>query len=190
MPTVRVVFNDEDVMTVDLDKECHVVGRHEECDIHIDNLGVSRQHARFMRSGAFYYVEDLNSANGTFVNGDQVKRHNLNNGDVVGIGKYFLHYTEDGGSAPLDGAGPVDTALPGSANTMEMDSDNIRQRMEEMRNQSSTGSQPEAGSTADAEIKAREAEIEELRGSLKTTRILLVVAVLAAIGAIVGLILK
>jgi pSer/pThr/pTyr-binding forkhead associated (FHA) protein len=69
MSSIRVLFNGEDVMSTELDKEFYVIGRQEGCEIRIDNLGVSRNHARLMHDAEGFYVEDLGSSNGTYVNG-------------------------------------------------------------------------------------------------------------------------
>lgn len=60
-----------------LDRENSVLGRHPECDIVLDVQAVSRQHAKIVRAGADYYVEDMQSRNGTFVNGEKVEQRQL-----------------------------------------------------------------------------------------------------------------
>jgi pSer/pThr/pTyr-binding forkhead associated (FHA) protein len=59
------------------------------------DLGVSRRHFRLSRQGDQFYVEDLNSVNGTVVNGQRVPSHNLHplrNGDVIALGKMELRF--------------------------------------------------------------------------------------------------
>jgi sigma-B regulation protein RsbU (phosphoserine phosphatase) len=69
-----------------LERESAVLGRHPDCDIVLDSGAVSRQHARVTCVGGNYYVEDLNSRNGTFVNGRAVNdRQLLSDGDQLGI---------------------------------------------------------------------------------------------------------
>ena len=63
-----------------------IVGRHPECDIVVDVGAVSRQHAKFVKNGAHYMIEDLGSRNGTYVNGDIVRgRQSLREGDKVQV---------------------------------------------------------------------------------------------------------
>src|SRR5687767_14373455 len=74
------------------------VGRAEDCEVRIDNLGVSRHHCEIARQNGFVVLRDLQSNNGTFVNGNKVEAHNLNTGDVITIGKYSLEFV--GGPPP------------------------------------------------------------------------------------------
>ena len=57
-----------------LEKEATVLGRHPECDIVLDSGAVSRQHARITAAGDEFYVEDMQSRNGTLVNGRPIRR--------------------------------------------------------------------------------------------------------------------
>jgi pSer/pThr/pTyr-binding forkhead associated (FHA) protein len=79
------------------------VGRSEDCEVRIDNLGVSRHHCEIVNKEGFYLVRDLGSNNGTFVNGGKVDVHSLNNGDVITLGKYSLEY--QGPAPPAQGGG-------------------------------------------------------------------------------------
>ena len=63
-----------------------LVGRQADCQLVLRDSRVSRQHARIVREGENYVVEDLNSRHGIFVNGTQVKRYELNNSDSVEFG--------------------------------------------------------------------------------------------------------
>lgn len=64
----------------------YVLGRHQDCDIWIGDDGVSRRHARILRQGDGHVLQDLASANGTFVNGARVKRHQLHDGELIQLG--------------------------------------------------------------------------------------------------------
>ncbi len=64
-----------------------VLGRGLDCDVVFDEVSVSRQHARVTRRRDIYYIEDLNSANGTFVNGRRARRAQLRDGDVIMLGE-------------------------------------------------------------------------------------------------------
>ena len=86
-----------------VDQKEVVIGRDGGSDIQIDNIAVSRAHARITREDSHitkgpddYFVEDMNSINGTFVNGQKVSKKLLNTGDEITIGKYFLRvYFDD-----------------------------------------------------------------------------------------------
>jgi len=69
-----------------IEAERSVLGRHPECDVVLDSAAVSRQHACIIRDGGDFYVEDLHSRNGTFVNGNQIQgRRLLQDGDRLGV---------------------------------------------------------------------------------------------------------
>jgi pSer/pThr/pTyr-binding forkhead associated (FHA) protein len=71
-----------------------VIGRDPSSDIVIDNLGISRHHARIFRSEEGWLVEDLNSQNGVYVCGSRVKRHPLLSDDEFTISKYTVKFEE------------------------------------------------------------------------------------------------
>jgi len=78
-----------------LDKERITIGRKPHCDIVIDNLAVSGEHAAIVTILNDSFLEDLDSTNGTLVNGAVIKRHFLQSNDVIEIGKYILKYLND-----------------------------------------------------------------------------------------------
>lgn len=78
-----------------LEKERLLIGRKPENDIQVDNLAVSGQHAAIITILNDSFLEDLDSTNGTFVNGKLVKKHALKHGDVITIGKHELKYVND-----------------------------------------------------------------------------------------------
>jgi hypothetical protein len=78
-----------------LTKERTTIGRKPHNDIQIDNLAISGEHAVILTLLNDSFLEDLNSTNGTFVNGQAIKRHFLQNGDIVELGKYRLKYVSD-----------------------------------------------------------------------------------------------
>jgi pSer/pThr/pTyr-binding forkhead associated (FHA) protein len=77
----------------EFDKSPVRMGRNDDCDVPIDNLGISRYHTEIIEQEGFYLLRDLQSNNGTFVNGRRVKTHALNDGDEISIGKYSLLFT-------------------------------------------------------------------------------------------------
>jgi hypothetical protein len=94
---------------VNLSKDRTTVGRRSHNDVVIDNLAVSGEHAVIFQSGSDAYLEDLGSTNGTTVNGQPVKKHLLQPGDTVEIGKYRLRFLTDGSTGlEVD----IDTSQP------------------------------------------------------------------------------
>jgi ABC transport system ATP-binding/permease protein len=85
-----------------------IIGRDETCDHVIDLPSISRQHARLISMGEYLFLEDLNSANGTFVNGQRItSRVPIRQGDVVGFGTHLVELQFDGHFRPLAAAGAV-----------------------------------------------------------------------------------
>lgn len=80
---------------IPLSKERTTIGRKPHNDIQIDNLAVSGEHAVIVTILADSFLEDLGSTNGTFVNGKTVKKHFLQNNDVIELGKYKLKYMSE-----------------------------------------------------------------------------------------------
>ncbi len=90
-----------------LSKERTTIGRKPHNDIQIDNLAVSGEHAVIVTILADSFLEDLGSTNGTCVNGKTVKKHFLQNNDVIELGKYKLKY--------------ISEALPGAAKAADFE---------------------------------------------------------------------
>lgn len=80
------------IREVPLDKERITIGRRPQNDIQIENLAVSGEHACIVTILNDSFLEDLGSTNGTLVNGNPIKKHILQNNDVIEIGKYKLKY--------------------------------------------------------------------------------------------------
>jgi len=95
MPKMIVSIDGVVIKEVQLTKDRTTVGRRPYNDIVIDNLAVSGEHAVLQMSGNEVYLEDLNSTNGTYVNGKAVKKQLLQNNDAVEIGKYKIKYINE-----------------------------------------------------------------------------------------------
>lgn len=80
---------------INLEKERITIGRKPHNDIQIDNLAISGEHAAVVTILNDSFLEDLNSTNGTLVNGQPVKKHFLRHNDVIELGKYKLKYLND-----------------------------------------------------------------------------------------------
>src|SRR2546425_5112910 len=91
---------------IPLTKERTTIGRKPHNDIQIDNLAVSGEHAVIVTILNDSFLEDLGSTNGTVVNGNPIKKHFLQNNDVVELGKYKLKFV--GEPAPSVGAEKAD----------------------------------------------------------------------------------
>jgi len=131
MAKVTVTFSGELVGEYPLDRPASIVGRDATCDIQIDNLGISRAHCQFVKRGDDYIVQDMNSANGTYVNGSKVGEHYLKDGDEVLIGKFLLKFDAAGTAAPPKKA-PVEKApdvMGDALRTYVVDGAAIRERL-------------------------------------------------------------
>lgn len=201
MPSITVQFNNELVLNQELTKEVYIIGRTDDCDIQIDNLGISRNHARLLQNGPFYTIEDMNSSNGTFVNGQRVTRFDLHEGDEIVIGKYILTYRQvaHGSEDAQAEKKTISANVPGSdsLHTMAMDGDAIRKRIEEMKKQKETeaavpsplaqaaAESAEATKVAEAEARAKAAELAQMRQSMIIMKLLVLLVVLGAAAAAV-----
>lgn len=94
---------------ISLDKERLSIGRKPQNDIQIDNLAISGEHAAIITILNDSFLEDLNSTNGTLVNGQAIKKHFLQDGDVVELGKYKIKYINE---KPAHGQ-PADFSVDG-----------------------------------------------------------------------------
>jgi pSer/pThr/pTyr-binding forkhead associated (FHA) protein len=66
------------------------IGRSPDCEIFLDDVTVSRRHAVLIRRGDEFFIEDLGSLNGTYVNRKRIESARLESGDEVQVGKYRL----------------------------------------------------------------------------------------------------
>jgi FHA domain len=95
MPKMIVSIDGVVIKEVQLSKDRTTLGRRPYNDIVIDNLAVSGEHAVLLMNGNEVFLEDLNSTNGTYVNGKAVKKQLLQNADTVEIGKYKIKYVNE-----------------------------------------------------------------------------------------------
>ncbi len=115
------------IKEVQITKDKTTLGRRPYNDIVIDNLAVSGEHAVLQMVGADVFIEDLNSTNGTYINGKAIKKQLLTHNDTVEIGKYKIKYlVDDGGEyektmimrpgasapPPLGASSPTSSAHP------------------------------------------------------------------------------
>ncbi|HYD80733.1 MAG TPA: FHA domain-containing protein [Paucimonas sp.] len=109
MAKLILSFENTVLKTFALNKERMTIGRRPENDIQVDNLAVSGEHAVIVTVQNDSVIEDLNSTNGTLVNGQAVRKQLLRHNDVIEIGKHKLKYV-----AEISGA----TVYPNFAKTM------------------------------------------------------------------------
>ena len=96
MPTLVLHPSDGEPFEVDLDEKDNSLGRSAGCDVVVDEDGVSRDHARIVVKGRRATIEDLESRNGTFVNGKRVERQELRDGDRIRLGPVAeLEYVDE-----------------------------------------------------------------------------------------------
>ena len=78
-----------------MNKERYTIGRLPDNDIRIDNPAVSGHHSLIINILNDSFLDDLNSTNGTYVNGKLIKKHALQHGDVITAGHHQLRFVED-----------------------------------------------------------------------------------------------
>jgi len=96
---------------IPLTKERTTIGRKAHNDIQIDNLAVSGEHAVIVTILNDSFMEDLGSTNGTLVNGNPVKKHFLQNNDVIELGKYKLKFIQEQGAQPAAAAADFEKTM-------------------------------------------------------------------------------
>ncbi len=106
-----------------LNKERITIGRAADNDIQIDNLAVSGHHALVLTILNDSFLEDLDSTNGTFVNGKPIKKYALRDGDIVTLGKHEMKYINDQATKESDFERTVviRPSTTGEAGTVSMD---------------------------------------------------------------------
>ncbi|MEN6319846.1 MAG: FHA domain-containing protein [Syntrophaceae bacterium] len=95
MAKVLLKFKEAVVKEIPLDQDVITIGRKEGNNIIIDNQAVSGRHAQIVKEGDSIFVEDANSLNGTYVNGQKISKFELFNGDVILIGVHTLEVISD-----------------------------------------------------------------------------------------------
>ena len=77
-----------------MNKERYTIGRLPDNDVRIDNPAVSGHHSLIINILSDSFLEDLNSTNGTYVNGKLIKKHALQHGDVITVGHHQMRFVE------------------------------------------------------------------------------------------------
>lgn len=104
MLKIELTYQGKTLATYKTENEQISIGRNSKNDIHIDNPAVSSSHAVIRKVMNTYFIEDLGSTNGTFVNETKIDQYELLDGDEVIIGKHSLgfHYGNGVSQNPAD----------------------------------------------------------------------------------------
>lgn len=102
MAKLVLSFNGDVVREYELDQETITIGRKADNDIHIENLAVSGHHAKVLTILNDSFIEDLDSTNGTLINGEKITKHALKHGDTITIGKHQLKYINEAAAGDAD----------------------------------------------------------------------------------------
>ena len=119
MPKLILKFDDRELKECAVGTHAVTIGRLPDNDLVIDNPAVSGRHARVLREGNHYVLEDLKSTNGTFVNDKPIARHTLLEGDVILVAKHTVVFTQHGGEQAA--APKEDTHVPEIGGTRVLD---------------------------------------------------------------------
>jgi len=95
MSRLVLSLNGQTLAEYNMTKERYTVGRLPDNDIRIDNAAVSGHHSLIINILNDSFLEDLNSTNGTYVNGKLIKKHALQHDDVITVGHHQLRFLED-----------------------------------------------------------------------------------------------
>lgn len=169
MPKLLLKFRDSVLKEIPIKKTCVIIGRTGENDIVINNLGVSRQHAKIFKDGEDFIAEDLGSRNGTLLNEHALDQARLQDKDEIVIGKHTLVFLQFEGDDELEDVSPVNLGMESSSLSPE----------ETLRLGKAT-TQPVPKFNRDAHIKTEEVGVEIIEGAMDQSKIvfqrLLVVA--------------
>ena len=102
MARLVLSIDGQELAEYNMSKERYTIGRLPDNDIRIDNPAVSGHHALIINILNDSFLEDLNSTNGTYVNGKIVKKHAMQHGDVITVGHHALRFIDSEADEPAD----------------------------------------------------------------------------------------
>ena len=130
MAKLTVMFGADPQSEHSLDKDQMKVGRAMDCDIVVDNLGVSRHHCTIIKEGDGWAVLDGGSNNGTYVGGQKIQKHVLKQGDRIVLGKHSLVFDPHGfAAAHATASGKKGPGAMGGEMTMFVDQAQLAKAM-------------------------------------------------------------
>ena len=129
MPKLILKFKEAVLKEFQADEEALTIGRGDDNTIKIDNMAVSGHHAKLIRENGDFVLIDLNSLNGTFVNGQKVSKCILKNNDLVTIGKHTLVFQDERKATKSPLASTSEMKAP--AGTVMLDTRTQQQLLEE-----------------------------------------------------------
>lgn len=97
MPKITIKLGSDIIQEVQLKNEQTTLGRRPHSDVVLENMAVSGRHARLVLEDQQVSIEDLDSTNGTYVNGSAVKKQKLHDGDVIEIGNFKIKFSSSPG---------------------------------------------------------------------------------------------
>ncbi len=166
MARLILSMNGQNMAEYNMSKERYTIGRLPDNDVRIDNPTVSGHHSLIINILNDSFLEDLNSTNGTYVNGKLIKKHALQHGDVVTVGKHQLRY--------VDAVNEEEEDDDEFARTMVIDSSDVAARV----NQGNGSAVPDYDQPISADAKPVEvAKIQVLNGTFAGREIVLSKAV-------------
>jgi predicted component of type VI protein secretion system len=143
---------------IPLSKERTTIGRKPSNDIQIDNLAVSGEHAVIVTIMSDSFLEDLGSTNGTIVNGNPVKKHFLQNNDVIELGKYKLKFLAEPGVQPAASAADFEKTMVLRPSAMKAVAEQARAAPQTAEQARAAAAQQAAGAAASAGTLAKDAK--------------------------------
>ena len=157
MAKLQLIFDGEVINEYDINKDEISIGRHPSNDINIDNMGISGQHAKIVKSAGEFYIEDNNSTNGTKLNGQKISRQILKHGDNIGLFKHTLRFailSSPEASSDQDGASNGAVKEQESDATIMLSADRLDNMMSEYRSEGEEGDAKKAEVQPHLEVKS------------------------------------
>jgi pSer/pThr/pTyr-binding forkhead associated (FHA) protein len=137
MALVTVTSSGAEPRSYELNKPRTVFGRDTNCDVHLDNLSISKNHCEIVNDNGRFIIRDLKSSNKTYVNGKEVQEQQLNNGDEIVVGNFKVTFS---GAIPfIDNRPKPPAADEPFEPTLQLPPEMIRKKMEEMQREKEKG---------------------------------------------------